>query len=823
MTSVGTPALVVNGLISGITTQAVINALLESYQNPITNLRNEQSTLNQRAGDYRQLSTDLQAMLNAADVLNEKSAWNLASATSSDQAVATAVAAAGAKTGSLTFTVNQLAQANVLASKLEVASTTSVVTTASSVLLATGATALGLTTLQAGAGLPTGSWAMTVTQSSAAGSVTGSGALAATTKISTANDTLTLTVSGTVHTLTLAAGTDTPTGLVAAIDTAAGTAGAPVKASLTGSGALELTTTAQGSSATVTVGGGTALTVLKLASGQSGTGVSAVVTVGGAKTTLTKVAAGGTVSLHAPGTSTVTAKVSSTLSASGSLVAAGSAHVAHVSTGNGSLDQVVSEINSSGLALTATAVKTSTGDYVLQIAANDTGTANALSVTPTAFSGPVLGGLVTIQAAQTAAVTVGTTGGYQGASETNTFTNLLEGTTVTVGSTGQTTVTVSPDATAEAAKVTTLVKAANTVLADIQKYAGYTTSKKTGGPLMGSVAVADIRSQVLSIFATATGSSSLKNLSDVGVTLAKTGTVSFTKTTFVSAFDANPQAATDLFAQGGTFQASAATFGGEVSFAFAGTATVAGTYSIDVTHSATQATDLGATLATGKVTVSETLSVTANGATATYTTAAGETLTQVGDGLDAAFGEAGIGVSARVVGGTKLELASSAYGSSATFAVTSSATGTGTTGLAGSTATSPVTFSGTNVAGTIGGGAATGSGQVLTAQNGLAVLVTAPAISATTKLGTLTYRPGAAQLLGEVANGATKPGTGSISAAITSLANEATGLDPQISMYEQMMASEHAVLVQEFANMEATLGKLKSESSQLSSAIAQLP
>ncbi|MGC8470687.1 MAG: flagellar filament capping protein FliD [Acidimicrobiales bacterium] len=823
MTSVGTPALIVNGLVSGITTQAVIGALLQSYQDPITNLTNQQSTLDQNAGDYRQISTDLQAMLNAAGALNETSAWNLASATSSDQAVATAVASPGAKTGSLTFTVDQLAQANVLASKSGVASTTSVVTTASSTLLATGATALGLDTLAAGAGLPLGSWAMAVTQASAAGAVTGSAPFAATTTITTANDSLTLTVNGSLYHLTLKAGTYTPTGLVAAVGTAASAAGAPIAASLTSTGALEVATAAQGGSATVTVSGGSALTSLRLVSGQSGTGVSAVVTFGGTKTTLTLLTAGGAVTLHAPGTSTVTATVSKNRNANGSLVAAGSAHVAHVSTGNGSLDQVVSEINASGLAVTASAVKTSAGDYVLQIVANDTGTANALSVTSTAFSSSVLGGLQTIQAAQTATVTVGTTGGYQVTSGSDTFTNLLAGTTVKVVSTGQTTVTVSPDATAEAAKVTALVKAANAVLADIQKYAGYTTSKKTGGPLMGSVALADIRSRVLSVFATVAGSSSLGNLSDAGVTVTKAGTLSFTTSKFVTAFDTNPQAVTDLFAQGGTFHAAASTDTGAVSFAFAGTATPAGTYAVDVTHSATQATDLGATLSTGKVTTAEMLSITMNGATATYTTAAGESLTQVASGLDSAFAQAGISISARVAAGTQLELVSGAYGSSATFSVRSTATGAGTTGLAGSTATTAVVFSGTDVAGTIGGVAAIGNGQVLTAPDGLGVVVTASGITSTTTLGTLTYRPGAAQLLSEIANGATNPENGSISVAIKSLTGEATGLSSQISMYEQMKASEHAVLVKEFANMETTLGQLKSESSQLASAIAQLP
>jgi len=818
-----TPSLVVNGLISGITTQQVITALLASYQIPITNLTDEQLGFKQKAADYRQISTDLQSMLNAANALSQRSSWNLATATSSDTSVATALASPGAQTGSLTFTVTQLAQANVLASSSGVSSKTAVVTSASSLLLATGATALGFASLKASSGLPSGVLAMKVTQSSAGGTVTGSSALTGITKITPTTSKLTLTVDGTLYTLNLKPGTYSPSGLVTAIDTAAKGAGAPLTASVTGSGVLELTTTVQGAAATVTVSGGSALSALKLATGQSGSGISAVVTVAGVKTTLTTLTAGGAVTLKAPGTSTITATLASSPGPGGALVSAGTARIARVSTGNGSLTQVVNEINASGLAATASAVKTSTGSYILQVAADDTGTANAVSVTSTAFSGSPLGALKTIETAQTATVTVGSSGGYKETSSTDSFANLIAGTTVTVASTGTTTVTVAPDATGEAQKVTALVTAANAVLADIQKYAGYTTSKKVGGPLMGSAVLGDIRSQVLSTFATTAGSSSLADLSAAGVTLTKTGKVAFTKTTFVTAYKKDPQAVASLFAQGGTFQPATTADSGLVSFAFAGTPTPAGTYTVDVSHSATQATDVGATLATRKVTAPETLSVTMNGTTATYTTAAGEALTQVAAGLNAALAQAGLSITAEVKGGTRLELVSASYGSGATFTVRSTATGAGTTGLAGPTPTTPAAFSGSDVAGTIGGVAATGLGQVLTAPDGLAVTVTATGISTTTTLGTVTYRPGAAQVLAGVANGAVKSDTGSISATIKSLTQEATGLNAQISTYEQMKATERAVLVQQFANMESVLGKLKNESSQLASAIGQLP
>ena len=114
--------IVVNGLVSGINTTAVIQALLQGYQAPITNTEEQQATETAQADDYRALNNDFQAVQTAAEALSTQSSWNLATATTSNADVATATAAAGAQTGSLAFTVNQLAQANVLASSSGVSS-----------------------------------------------------------------------------------------------------------------------------------------------------------------------------------------------------------------------------------------------------------------------------------------------------------------------------------------------------------------------------------------------------------------------------------------------------------------------------------------------------------------------------------------------------------------------------------------------------------------------------------------------------------------------------------------------------------------------------
>lgn len=831
--------LLVNGLVSGITTPAVIRALLQGYQAPITDLERQQASLRNDASYYRTISTALQAVQTAAEALNTTSAWNLATATSSSTAVATANAGAGAQTGSLTFTVTQLAQANVLASSGSVASESQVVTTRPSLLVATGAAGLGIAALTAPQAtgtpaLPIGSFDVTVTQSSASAKVVGT-PLAGTVTLP-ATSTLTLKVDTHTYTLNLglAAGKYAASTLAAAITKAAAAVSAPVKATVGTTGGLVLSTDRQGATASITVTGGTARAVLGFAATQSAKGVDAVVTVGGTKNTVSSITAGSVLHLTGPNGATVLATVAASPRPDGAYLSVGSAKAANVSTGNGSLSDVVAAINASGLQVAASAVQLASGNDILQVSADATGTTGAVTVGAAAFAGSALGQLNTITAAQDAAVSVGGAGGYTLSSSSDTFTNLLSGTSVIVASTGTATVTVTRDATGEASRVTTLVSAANHALADIQKYAGYTTTKKAGGPLMGNAVVEGIKNQILSIFASASGTSTLGDLKNAGVTLAKTGTLSFTRQAFTAAFDKNPTAVTDLFVQGGTYTPSASATVADVTFAFAGTSTVAGAYKVAVSQSATQATDTGRTLSTGAVSTAETLKITMGSVSAAYTTTAGQSLSSIASGLNAAFAAAKLSLSAQVktgASGTHLVVTSSAYGSAASFSVTSTilATGsaTGTTGLGSAT---PATFTGTNVAGTINGVTATGSGQVLslptgTPAGGLGIVVSASGISAATPpvtLGTFTYRPGAAQQLASAMNLATSPATGSLTTAIKSLTTQATALNRQISMDQQLENEQRATLQKEFVTMETNLGKLQNESSALQGALSKL-
>jgi flagellar hook-associated protein 2 len=214
------------------------------------------------------------------------------------------------------------------------------------------------------------------------------------------------------------------------------------------------------------------------------------------------------------------------------------------------------------------------------------------------------------------------------------------------------------------------------------------------------------------------------------------------------------------------------------------------------------------------------------GTTASYTAAAGATLDTVASGLNSAFAEKGLAVSAQVVSG-QLVVRSANYGSKTNFEIRTSAAGPAgaQTGLA-SAAGVWEAHSGTDVAGTINGVAATGTGQVLIAPvtdpnlGGVALTVTATAAG---DYGSFTYTPGAAMRLNMVGTGATDFANGSITNAINSQQSTIRDLTGQIADWDDRLQQKQNLLKAQFANLETALGKLKDQSNWLSGQLASLP
>ena len=150
----------------------------------------------------------------------------------------------------------------------------------------------------------------------------------------------------------------------------------------------------------------------------------------------------------------------------------------------------------------------------------------------------------------------------------------------------------------------------------------------------------------------------------------------------------------------------------DVQFRKATTETTAGTYAVVVSTAGEKANVEAGTAQTGALAADENLNI--NGVQIKLT--AGLSQSQVIDRINEFSGQTGVKADANGTGGAT-RLVSNEYGSSASITAISDRAGAATSSGIGTTA---LTDTGVNVAGTINGVAATGSGNVLTATSGAA-------------------------------------------------------------------------------------------------------
>lgn len=107
------------GLVSGLNTDQIIQAMLAPQLQEITNLQNQQAGIVQHETIYSTIQADLTALQSAVNSLSSttNSVFDGRTATSSNSNVATASATSGALPGEYSFTVNSLAQAQEIASQ----------------------------------------------------------------------------------------------------------------------------------------------------------------------------------------------------------------------------------------------------------------------------------------------------------------------------------------------------------------------------------------------------------------------------------------------------------------------------------------------------------------------------------------------------------------------------------------------------------------------------------------------------------------------------------------------------------------------------------
>jgi flagellar hook-associated protein 2 len=235
---------------------------------------------------------------------------------------------------------------------------------------------------------------------------------------------------------------------------------------------------------------------------------------------------------------------------------------------------IADALNKAGAGVKASVVTTGGVQNVLTLNAAKTGTANAFTIT-----GLEDLGMSTI-AATDAKLQVGGAdedGGFSVTSGTNTFTGLMAGVTVTVAKkeTGIT-LNVESDVSNMASKFQGLVDAANAALTEVTAQTKYDPSTKVGSPLTGDFMVRQMSQSILS--AVSQGLSyddpnfvadpldpdkkadkiAFGSLSKFGISLDRSGQLSFDKDKFTATYNADPNAIkTAGIALGDSFRAVA--------------------------------------------------------------------------------------------------------------------------------------------------------------------------------------------------------------------------------------------------------------------------
>ncbi|MQA34555.1 flagellar filament capping protein FliD [Modestobacter roseus] len=199
------------------------------------------------------------------------------------------------------------------------------------------------------------------------------------------------------------------------------------------------------------------------------------------------------------------------------------------------LTEAVAAINarSAELGVKASVIQVAQGDVRLQLTAATGGAAGVFDVIPP--GGGTSAAFVLTQQGRNAELDLG--GGLVASSATNTFTDLVPGVTLTVTKADPFTpvsVTVTDDPSAAAAKVQSLVDAANGLLESI---ASYTDPKSSTAILKGDSTLRGLTSQVLSTISAGIGGTSA---SSVGIQLTRDGTLTFDKAVFTTALADDP-------------------------------------------------------------------------------------------------------------------------------------------------------------------------------------------------------------------------------------------------------------------------------------------
>lgn len=403
-----------------------------------------------------------------------------------------------------------------------------------------------------------------------------------------------------------------------------------------------------------------------------------------------------------------------------------------IDSSNNSLQGIRDAINAAKLGVTATLVSDgSAAPARLVITSNETGEESSMKIT--VDGDPALQNLLgydpvnaqnmtQTSEAQDAKLIVD---GIEITSPTDSVTEAIQGVTLNLSKIGSTSLSITKDSDSVKKSVNTFVSAYNELNTALKALTAYTPSKVkgqpgTGGPLVGDATTRTIQDAIRRTLTTSLEGLSNSNisLSSIGVAFQKDGSLSLDSAKLDKALASNFNDIGSLFATVGTATDSL------INFNTSGPQTKAGKYAINITQLATQSKmtgDVDLNAGNTIIAADTELNVKIDGVETKVALTAGSysakqlaAMVQSAINGSSKLSGADVSVSATIDANGHLSLISDRYGSASNITITDGS------GTSASTLFGTVTkgTEGVDVAGTIGGQAEIGSGQMLTAAKG---------------------------------------------------------------------------------------------------------
>jgi flagellar hook-associated protein 2 len=500
-----------------------------------------------------------------------------------------------------------------------------------------------------------------------------------------------------------------------------------------------------------------------------------------------------------------------------------------IDSSNNTLEGIKNAINSSGAGVSASIVNTSDG-YKLLLSSKQTGLDGAITFTSALFGGEAtLSGFYDIQPAQNARVSLGTSEGgatplvYE--SSSNLIEDLIPGVSLNLKavSTQSVVLTIEDDLESIKSSIRNFVARFNEFQDFVAENTSFNADTGVAGALLGDTSLQRIQSQILSNLFRRVESSYFQSVAEIGVSVDRYGRLSLDENKLDTALQNNLEEVKKLF----TSSVVATDADVEVVNVPSSVESLLEDSSLDIVI--TQAAEKGrveASVSLGSDTLGQDETLTFNGSVVVNLTA-GMTLDEVVATINSTLEANGVLVEARNEGG-KLVLEHRLYGSSNSFTVVSNvdaslprSTGIGTTELTGQ---------GVDVAGTIGGYAATGTGQVLiggagTPVEGLTLRVTLSASELALQRsaqGSIMLSRGIGAVLEESLDFIVDPYEGIVKSNQDLYRGLIRDIDERIEVLEERLSRQEELWRKQFVALEEALAAFQTQGAWLTQQLASL-